>query len=332
MAVLQCVEDGKLDLDEDIRPMIPKIGKHGIITGFDDEQGSAILKPDNTPITLRLLLSHTSGHEYEWLNPYLTKWRALRNEPPLGGPTVEGKSALPLVFAPGTGFAYGAGHDWAGRLVEVATGSSLEDFMRKRIWAQLGIENEMSFFPKTKENMRDRIADISTLDKEGKPPAVDAPEFDMLLGATECHGGAGVYTSAKAYYTFLTAVLRRHPMLLTPSSYAELFRPQLDEQREQALNDYIALSPDHTNFLGLQILPSVRKTWSFAGLVAKEAQPGRFNEGTVMWAGVGSTMWFIDSQAGVCGTAFCQIVPALHPSVVALHAQFQSGVFEVVNG
>ena len=330
VAVLQCVEDKKLALDEDVRPMLPTMGKHGIITGFDDEKGSAILVPDNTPITLRMLLSHTSGHEYEWMNPVLAKWRVSRNDPPLGGPTVEGKGSVPLVFKPGSGFAYGTGHDWAGKLVEVATGSSLEDFMHSRIWTPLGIEKDMSFFPRTKESMRDRIADISTLDKEGKPPAVDAPEFDMMLGVTDCHGGAGVYASAKAYLTFLTAVLRRDPKLLTPSSYTELFRPQLNEECEQALNDYIALSPDHTNFLGLQIPSSVRKSWSFAGLVAKEAQQGRFNEGTVMWAGVGSTAWFIDSTAGVCGTAFCQIVPALHPSVVSLHAQFQSGVYGTV--
>lgn len=329
VAVLQCVQDEVLDLDKDVRSLLPEMGKYGIITSFDDDQGLATFATDTTPITLRMLLSHTSGHEYDWLSVLLGKWRASRNEQPWTGPTIEHKSAVPLVFAPGSGFAYGAGHDWAGKLVQLATGLSLEDFMRNRIWGPLGIDKDVSFWPKTKENMRDRMADISTLDKDGNPPAVDAPDFDIMFGATDCIGGGGVHASIKAYYTFLSAILRRDSKLLSTSSYTELFRPQLNEKCEQALNEYIALSPAHTNFLGLQIPASVRKTWSFAGLIAKEGQAGRFNEGTAFWAGVPNTMWYIDNKAGICGTAFCQLLPPLHPPVVALHEQFQRGVFEV---
>ena len=331
VAVLQCVEDGTLDLDENIRPKVPEMGKYGILTGFDDEKGTATFVPDDTPITLRMLLSHTSGHEYEFMSAELGKWRASRNERPWQGATVEDKAAIPLSFKPGTSFAYGTGNDWAGKLVELATGMSLEDFMRTRIWTPLGIDQDISFWPKTKEGMRDRVADISTLDEEGKPPAIDS-QFDFLAGTMDCTGGGGLFSSPKAYYTFLSAVHRRDLKLLTPSSYVELFRPQLDEKCEQAFNDYIALSPAHTQFLAFHIPPSVRKTWSFAGLIAKEGQEGRFREGSTFWAGTASTVWFIDSKAGICGTAFVQVLPPLSPAVVALHEQFQRGVFEVAKG
>lgn len=133
VAVLQCVEQGKLDLDADVRPLLPEMGKYGVITSFDDEKNQATFEADSTPISLRMLLSNTSGHEYDWLNPFLGKWRASRNEVPWSGSLLTDKSAIPLVFHPGTGFAYGAGWDWAGRLVEIATGMTLEDFMRKNI-------------------------------------------------------------------------------------------------------------------------------------------------------------------------------------------------------
>lgn len=133
VAVLQCVEQGKLYLDTDVRPLLPEMGKYGVITGFDDETNQATFEADSNPISLRMLLSNTSGHEYDWLNPFLGKWRASRNEVPWSGPLLTDKSAIPLVFHPGTGFAYGAGWDWAGRLVEIATGMTLEDFMRKNI-------------------------------------------------------------------------------------------------------------------------------------------------------------------------------------------------------
>lgn len=330
VASLRAVEEKLLDLDTDTRPLLPEMGKYGIITGFDDDKGEGTFVPDSTPITLRMLLSHTSGHEYDWLHPLLGKWRASRNEIPYGGPTVEHKAVLPLTFKPGTGFAYGLGNDWAGKLIEVTSGLSLEDYMHSRIWKPLGIENDISFWPNTKESMRDRRADMSTLDANEQPPAVDGSFFDLSFGTKDCLGGGGLHASGKAYFTFLSAVMRRDPKLLTPESYTELFRPQLDEQCEQVLNDYIAQSPTHTNFLSHRIPASIRKTWSFAGLIAKEGQEGRFAKGTTFWAGVANTVWFIDHETGICGSTLCQLIPPLHPPILELHAQFQRQIFEEV--
>lgn len=332
VAVLQCVEDGKLDLDQDARLLLPEMGKYGVITGFDDGNNSAVLEPNSTPITLRMLLCHTSGHEYDYFNPLLGKWRASRNEELFSGPTIEDKSTLPLVFPPGTGFAYGGGLDWAGKLVQLATNMTLEEYMRERIWAPLGLENDISFYPRTHPLMKDRVADISTLNEKGEPPAVDAPSFDVVFGATDCLGGGGVYASAEAYYRFLSAVFRRDSKLLKPESYTELFRPQFDEKQDKAFNDYMVLSPAHTQYLRLGIPESIQMTWSLAGMIAKESHEGWFEKGTTFWAGVPSVVWFMDHEAGICGTALCQIIPPMHPSVIALHGEFHKGVLGMVKG
>ncbi|KAJ0122026.1 hypothetical protein J7T55_002537 [Diaporthe amygdali] len=220
VAVLQCVEQGKLDLDKDIRPLLPDMGKYGIITGFDDEKNLPIFETDSTPISLRMLLTHTSGHD--------------------------------------------GGCDWAGRAVEIATGMTLEEFMQKHICTPLGIEKEFSFWPKTNPEMKNRMADISTLNGQGEPPAVDEPTFDILFGGTECLGGGGGFGSAQGYYTFLSAVFQRDPRVLTVDSYTELFRPQLDSKLEEAFNKYLVLSPAHEQFIGMGIPSSIRKTWSLA--------------------------------------------------------------------
>lgn len=329
VAVLQCVEDGLLDLDEDVRPLFPNMGMYGIITDFNDGDNTPILELDSTPITLRMLLSHTSGHEYDWINPLLKKWRASRGELPFTGPTVEHKSALPLLFSPGTSFAYGAGHDWAGKAIEVVTGSTLEEFMRARIWERLRIAEDTSFHPEAKDGMKARMADMSTLNNEGEPPAVDAPTFDIIFGATDCLGGGGLFISPKAYGIFLSAVARRDAKLLKPASFDELLRPQLDEQCEQALNDYIASSPVRTQLLGIRIPASIRKTWSFAGLVVKDGQEGRIGPGTVFWGGVPNTQWFIDHDTGIYGAAFCQILPPMEPKVLELHEKFQREMYKL---
>jgi CubicO group peptidase (beta-lactamase class C family) len=332
VAVLRAVELGLLDLDQDVRPLLPDMGKHGVLKSFDDAANQAVLESDSTPISTRMLLTHTSGHEYDWFNPNLGKWRASRGEQPWTGPTVAHKSALPLVFPPGKGWAYGAGHDWAGKVVEVVSGTTLDAFMKEHLWKPLGIENDVSFYPKVNEAMNSRLASISTLNEKGEPPAVDAPEFDILFGGTDCLGGGGLFASSQGYFTFLSAVYRRDARVLTKSeSYEELFRPQLDEAAEKAFNDYLVLSPIHTQFLGLQIpLPQTRMTWSLAGMTAKDAVPGRFEKGTTFWAGVPSCVWFMDHAAGVFGTAICQIIPPLHPAIVALHEQFQRGVLGMV--
>lgn len=180
--------------------------------------------------------------------------------------------------------------------------------------------------------MKNRMADISTLNEAGEGPAADEPTFDILFGGTECLGGGGGFGSAEGYYAFLSAVFRRDNRLLTPVFYTELFRPQLDSKAEEAFNQYLVLSPAHEQFIGMGIPKTIRKSWSFAGMVALSGQEGRFKPGATFWGGVPCMMWFMDHEAGICGTAFCQMLPPMHPKIMALHEEFQRGSFEAAIG
>lgn len=237
-----------------------------------------------------MLLSHTNGHEYDWFNPLLMKWRASRGEEPWVGPTVEQKSTLPLIFEPGTSFRYGAGSDWAGKLVEKVTGKTLDAYMSEKIWEPLGIK-DITFYPKKRPDMEDRMATISTLNEQGEGPAADAPDFDILFGGTDCLGGGGAFASSKDYFTFLQAVLRRDSMLLDDASWTELFKPQLNEQCKKAFNEYITSSPLHKQYLGMCIPTDIEKTWSFAGMICEKGQEGRMSDRTIFWGGVPSMAW-----------------------------------------
>ncbi|KAI0389647.1 beta-lactamase/transpeptidase-like protein [Xylariaceae sp. FL0594] len=328
VSVLQCVEGGILDLDQDVRDLVPGFGRFGIITGVDGDDFK--LEPNTTPVTPRMLLCHTSGQVYEFIDPVLGKWRASRGEIPFGGATVHEKCSIPLSFAPGTAWAYGGGCDWAGKVVEAVTKTTLEEYMKARIWTPLGIERDASFFPRNKEGMKDRMAEWATLSETGEPPAVYLPDFDANFGSTECLGGGGLSISTKGYYAFLSALFRRDARILKPASYDELFRPQLDERCEDALNEYFYRSEQHTAFLALCIPPSARKSWSLAGLVIKEGQEGRFGRGAVSWAGVPSVQWYMDQETGVCGVAVCQILPPMLPPVMSLHDKAQKIVFDSI--
>ncbi|KAF2864802.1 beta-lactamase/transpeptidase-like protein [Massariosphaeria phaeospora] len=197
--------------------------------------------------------------------------------------------------------------------------------MREKIFEPLGI-SDITFYP-TPE-MQQRAATLSTLSATGAGPAVDAPDFDMLFGATECLGGGGAFGSAAGYFTFLQAVLRRDPKLLTPESYDELFKPQLDQQCKKAFNEYIRSSPAHTQYIGMGLPTDIERTWSLAGMLCEQGQEGGVVEGTYMWGGVPSMTWFMNPKAGLCGVAFCQILPPMLPAVLRLHDGFRNAMFE----
>lgn len=162
--------------------------------------------------------------------------------------------------------------------------------MKQHLWAPLGIESDVSFWPEAHPAMMSRLADMSTLDGAGCPPAMDS-NFDLLYGAKDCLGGGGVAASCNAFFTFVSAVFRWDARLLNPASYVELFRPQLNDDQEQAFNEYLYSSPEKAIFLPLGIPASARKTWSLAGIVCLDGQEGRFGKGSTLWAGVPCVTW-----------------------------------------
>ncbi|KAI1322345.1 beta-lactamase/transpeptidase-like protein [Xylariaceae sp. FL0255] len=331
VAALRFVEDGRVKLDDDLRLLFNgAIDKYGVFKGFDEKTGAAITEPNTTSITLRMLLTHTSGHGYDWLDPDLGKWRASRNERPwVNGRTVETKTAVPLSFVPGTGFVYGSAHDWVGRVLEITKGSgTLEEIMRECVWEPLGIQDGVSFWPKTKEHMASRMAHIATLNEKGEGPATDASYFDLSGPPGSCFGGSGIFCSPAAYNTFLTAVADRDKRLLRSATFDELFRPQLDEKCEQSLNDLITSAPIYEQAIGMNIPRSTRRNWCFAGAILKEGHDGRFAPGTVTWGGLTCSQWFIDFKSGTYGSVLCQMLPPLCPSVMILHEKFQRAVHD----
>jgi CubicO group peptidase (beta-lactamase class C family) len=168
--------------------------------------------------------------------------------------------------------------------------------MKENIWEPLGMK-DMTFYPKQRPDLQDRMATMSTLNEQGEGPAVDVPEFDVTFAATDCLGGAGSYGSAEAYFAFLQAVLRREPKLLNDDSWTELFKPQLNNQCKKELNDFLKSTPINTQYLGMSLPTDIEKQWSFAGLICETGQEGRMSDGTMFWGGLPSMTWLRRSAA-----------------------------------
>ncbi|KAM3075997.1 hypothetical protein ACMFMG_006490 [Clarireedia jacksonii] len=326
IAALQCVERGQVELDADVGPILPEAGKYGIITSLDETTQEPVLTARRNAITLRNLLTHTSGHAYDIMHPSLMKWRELRKEMPWSGETAEEKATLPLLFEPGTGWMYGCGLEWVGKLIERVNGVGLEEYMKKNIWDPLGI-NDISFWPRANKDMKDRMADLSVIGPHGN--AVDCPEFDLIFGSKDCLGGGGAFGSAGGYMTILEAVLREDDRLLRRESWTEFWKPQLNEKCKEAFNKLCLESEEMNNFLSINMPKETKKNFCLGGMLVEDELEGWVNRGTVLWGGVPCVIWFIDRKAGLCGLAASQMLPPMAPPIMRLHKGFQRGVYKL---
>lgn len=257
ICALQCVERGlfALDSSEDLTRLLPELASPKIIVGKDDKD-QIVVKPASQKITMRQLLTHTSGLGYPFLNPILTTWCVNNGiSPSLTAPgKLVHKYGFPLLFEPGEKWQYGTGLDWAGKMVERANnGIRLETYMRNNIWEPLGMGNTTYDLDKHEHVFR-RLAELTIRDPEsdvfmpGERPSADPIE--------ECYGSAGVYTTATDYVKILASLLKSDGKLLHVQTIEEMFRPQLSQESKDV---WLKWSQDSGTSASWPVLPIKRQ-------------------------------------------------------------------------
>ena len=194
VAAMQLVEQGKLKLDEPASTYIKELGSLQVLHGFDPGTGKPILKPATKPVTLRTLLTHTSGFAYDTWFPDMVRWeKETGTNLPLG--TVA--PLTPLMFEPGSRWQYGTSADWSGRLVETVSGMTLEQYFQKNILQPLGMHDTSFLLPAAKF---DRLVAESDRQPDGtlKENARTQPQPPKAF-----NGGGGLYSTAPDYVRFM---------------------------------------------------------------------------------------------------------------------------------
>jgi len=321
-AVMQAVERGLLDLDAPAGRVAPEIDTIGVLERFEAD-GTPRFRPPKRPVTLRDLMTHTAGFSYErWSDEV---WRCHQA---LGIPANSTcKLAMlhsPLMFDPGARWEYGIGIDWAGRLLEIASGRKLGDWMRDEIFAPLGMRD--SAFRIT-PGMRARLAKMHQRDAAGTiAPLPDfeipqAPEFEM--------GGGGLYSTAADYARFLRMILNRGELdgtrVLRAETVAQMSADQIPGLEVQPLRTQVpALSED------AEFFPGLSKGWGLSFMINRAEAPTGRPAGSLAWAGLSNCYYWIDPRNGIAGVFVSQLLPFADRLALPRFLAFESAVYRAM--
>ncbi|OJK02306.1 hypothetical protein ASPACDRAFT_76707 [Aspergillus aculeatus ATCC 16872] len=320
VAALQLVEKKLVELNTDVSPLIPGLARQEILYGWDATTGRPLLHPRHTAITLRSLLTHSSGTAYDMSNSELARFAAYHGRVPNSGATVDERFGYPLLFEPDTAWEYGTGIDWVGQVVERITGQSLELYIKRHIWQPLGIER-MSFWP-TSITGKTRQARMSVRDVvSGAFTELEEPF--LTEGVSECFGGQGIYGCLEEFLQVLHSILADDGKLLTGESIAEIFRPQLAPLSRDSLQRRVRESEPESSFIG--IFDNRRLyDWGLGGMLALENEPLGRRKNTLFWSGKPNLFWFIDKESDLCGVLGAQFLPPGDQKVARMIEMFEA--------
>jgi CubicO group peptidase (beta-lactamase class C family) len=311
VAALQLVERGKLRLDEPAAHIDPTLGSVQILAGFD-AKGAPQLRPPHKPITLRHLLSHTSGFSYPLWDPDVVRYlKAARNNPAL--------PRRPLMFEPGTKWAYGGSLDHVGRLVEIAGGASLDRYFRDHIAGPLGM-HDTAFTITEKQHVRQASPHVRSADGRLLPQPFEKPIVPKVFS-----GGGGIYSTAPDYLTLLQALLNggsfRGTTILRPKTVALMSTNQIGDIEVGILRTANpALSND------VDFFPGVHLRWGLGHMINVDAVPDGRSAGSLTWAGLFNTYYWIDPTKRIAGVIMMQILPFADQQALQAYRQFERGI------
>lgn len=315
VAVMQLVERKKLDLDAPASRWQPELGKTEVITGFDANDRPQT-RPPKTPITLRHLLTHTSGFGYEFINPEVAQYQKTQQLPSLLA-CEPATLRQPILFDPGERWNYGIGLDWAGQVVEAVAGCKLGDYLAEQVFGPLGMQDTAFVMS---PSMRQRLARIHARLPDGSlaPTPVELPQPPNLQ-----LGGAGLYGTVGDYLKFLRMILNEGKTpdgraLLQPETLREMQRNQLG-----AMDVPSVISIDRTLTNDLILPPEIPHKWSLAWLINTKPLPTGRPAGSLMWAGLTNCYYWIDPQTGIAGVMLSQILPFADEKAMPLFYAFE---------
>lgn len=313
VAALQLVEQGRLSLDDPVRDVLPELAEPQVLVGYDGDVPQ--LRRARTPVTLRRLLSHTAGAGYTFLSRDLLRYHRANAIPPSVASRLSTVLRSPLVHEPDGGIGYGMGFEWVGLAISRITGTDLDTYLRRHIFAPLRMADTAFRILD-----RGRLATVHARTPEGLVrTGLELPQEPEMYS-----GGGGLYGSPRDYLTFLRMVAAGGTLNGTTILAAETLAGALRSQTGR-FGRMVSVAPAVSH--DIELLPGTPVTWSLLGMRNEERTPQGRPAGTLAWAGGANSYYWADTGTDGCGSTavlFTQLVPFADPAVIELFAAVEA--------
>jgi CubicO group peptidase (beta-lactamase class C family) len=317
-AGMQLVEQGKLSLDEPIGKVLPDLASPQVLEGFD-AKGEPKLRPAKKPITLRHLMTHTAGFAYNMWNGDMVQYLEKTGTPAI---TTCQNAALktPLASDPGTRWEYGTNIDFVGKAVEAVSGKRLDAYLRDHMFTPLGM-SDTGF--KITDDMRKRLVGMHARGEDGSLTPIpfeleQEPEFHM--------GGGGLYGTAADYIKFTQMILNKGKgngnQVLKPETVALMGQNHIGELTMGKMTTAIGWATNDVD-----LYPDIVKKWGLSFLINSAKTPEGRSPGSLAWAGLANTYYWIDPARDVTGVILMQLLPFADGKCLEAFAGFERGVY-----
>jgi len=320
IAVMQLVEEGLIKLEDEAARYVPEIGQCQVLTGFDAD-GQPLLRAPVRPITVNHLMLHTSGLAYEFFSADEARYRQLKGVPTILACNADCIKSV-LLFDPGEAWCYGSNIDWLGLIVEKFRGKRLGEVLRERLFGPLGM-NDTSF--ELSPSMRSRLVTIHQRQPNGEIVAV--PELVLPQPPVMDMGGHGLYGTTGDYLKFIRMILNdgngTYGRVLKPETVAALAKNGLGALKTPGWTTSMPNLANSGDFF-----PGFSKSWSYSFQVNATPLPTGRPAGSLSWAGIANSFYWIDRQTGVGGMWNTQILPFLDVSSWPGYVNFETTVYQ----
>ena len=317
-ACMQLIEQGRLHPDQEAGKTLPQLAAPKILEGFDAE-GRPRLRPAKRRITVRHLLTHTSGYTYSIWSELLTRYESVTGLPDIATCRNAAFDA-PLEFEPGERWHYGIGMDWVGKLIEAVTDQSLEIYFRENIFMPLGLKDSGFLIGSAQKR---RLATFHTRQTDGS--LVAAP-FEMPQRPEFFMGGGGAFSTPRDYMTFLQMLLQGGSLngarILRPETVAAMMTNQIGALNVSPMR---SVQPIFSN--SFDQFPNVPHKWGYSFDINQRPGPNGRSTGSISWAGLLNCYFWLDPVEKIAGALFTQILPFFDERVVALYGEFERGLY-----
>jgi methyl acetate hydrolase len=311
-AAMQLIEQGRLSLDDAVGKHLPEFSKLQVLDGIDSATGQPKLRPAAKTVMVRHLLTHTSGFVYDNWDAGLARFYAKVPQRP---------AVPPLAFEPGDRWEYGTGIDWIGRIVEVISGMSLEAYFQKFILQPLGMKDTSYLLSpeafERKVSLWRRQKD-GTLKQDPYTPPQPVKSFN---------GGGGLYSTAPDYVRFMQMFLNKG---LGPSGVRILQERSVAAMSANQVGGLAAGRLQSTraeNSSDVDFHPGATDKFTFGFLMNPQAHPKGRSAGSLAWAGIQNTFYWIDPKKSLCAVVLMQFYPFCDKEAMGLLREFEQAVY-----